>query len=303
MNLFASVKYNGEINTDENFKTFARAMITLFRSSTGELYNTIMHNLMIQPPYCQEGFNCGTVYWPPLFFVAFIVAANFIMHRMFVAVVVTAFLGSATSGPAGKNQRGPFRLTDDLLDAYRDVWQRVSAGDIAVNLAQLRNLLQELPHPLGLHGDESLPPDVAMNKEKMRKHVDAFLNTLVVVPDESGKFHFHGVLQALVARASNQNPEYCAVQVSDGGATNAAPASFTLREIRAAIRLQRAWRSRRAMWQQQAEAEAARRAMEAQERELQQKIEQQLREMHVMRNARVAAMQFGDAAGLPRRAP
>jgi hypothetical protein len=45
VSLFAQVKLQENLNEDANFKTFYRSFLTLFRSSTGEGWNDIMHDL------------------------------------------------------------------------------------------------------------------------------------------------------------------------------------------------------------------------------------------------------------------
>ena len=54
MNLFNGIKYGDFLNEDANFDTFGKSFSTLFRCSTGESYNAIMYDTMIQPPYCDE---------------------------------------------------------------------------------------------------------------------------------------------------------------------------------------------------------------------------------------------------------
>jgi len=43
--LFAKVQFNDEINSDANFRSFGRAMLTLFRFATGENWNGFMYDL------------------------------------------------------------------------------------------------------------------------------------------------------------------------------------------------------------------------------------------------------------------
>ena len=48
MNLFANVRRGDNLSDHANFSSFAMAMLTLFRMSTGESFNGIMHDAMIQ---------------------------------------------------------------------------------------------------------------------------------------------------------------------------------------------------------------------------------------------------------------
>ena len=72
MNLFSDVKQGDFINDDANFSGFWISMITLFRMSTGESYNGIMHDCMVETPFCDPDVeeNCGGLFVQV--FVAFI---------------------------------------------------------------------------------------------------------------------------------------------------------------------------------------------------------------------------------------
>ena len=52
MQLFATVRFDGELDEHANFRTFGSSMLTLFRSSTGEAWNNIMHAVAAVPPGC-----------------------------------------------------------------------------------------------------------------------------------------------------------------------------------------------------------------------------------------------------------
>ena len=62
--LFGNVKYGRQLNRKANFSTGPQAIATLFRIVTGEDWNNIMHDCMLQAPYCwpaSERENRG--YW------------------------------------------------------------------------------------------------------------------------------------------------------------------------------------------------------------------------------------------------
>merc|ERR1712196_652129 len=82
MNLFSGIKYGDFLNDDANFDTFLKSMNTLFRASTGESYNGIMHETMIAPPYCEEGTNCGMADFPAFYFCIFFVLQNYIFLNL-----------------------------------------------------------------------------------------------------------------------------------------------------------------------------------------------------------------------------
>merc|ERR1719390_294340 len=79
MNVFGTVKYGDNLHGayGANFETFQSAMLLLFRMTTGESYNGVMHDASIQPPFCTENTeagtsNCGSPIFAPIYFVSFL---------------------------------------------------------------------------------------------------------------------------------------------------------------------------------------------------------------------------------------
>jgi hypothetical protein len=62
MALFGEVKRGNFLDAYGNFESFPLAVVTLFRMTTGENWNGLMRDCMVQPPFCSdvEG-NCGSV--------------------------------------------------------------------------------------------------------------------------------------------------------------------------------------------------------------------------------------------------
>jgi hypothetical protein len=56
--LFAKVKHGELLNGDANFESFDLAFITLYRMSTGESFNGIMHDQRVAEPFCDPTFKC-----------------------------------------------------------------------------------------------------------------------------------------------------------------------------------------------------------------------------------------------------
>jgi len=107
MQFFANVKYGNELNAKANFATFDMSMLVLIRSMTGEAWNTIMHDLMVSPPYCQAQeqtingeVRMGDCGWPAgaiVFFGLYFLVATYILLSLFVAVIVDNFAGVSMS--------------------------------------------------------------------------------------------------------------------------------------------------------------------------------------------------------------
>lgn len=81
MNLFGDIEKGkqGFVNSQANFRTFYSAMMTLFRSSTGESWNGIMHD-------CDEAGLMGYLFW-----VFFLLVSSFIFVNVFIAVIYEEF--------------------------------------------------------------------------------------------------------------------------------------------------------------------------------------------------------------------
>lgn len=80
MSLFGTVPYNDFVDDNVNFKSFYIAMMTLFRASTGESWNGIMHD-------CFEGEGMMAV----IFWIAFQLMSFFIFMNVFIAVIGESF--------------------------------------------------------------------------------------------------------------------------------------------------------------------------------------------------------------------
>lgn len=80
MDLFGEVEDGEFINEDANFRTFYVSMMTLFRASTGESWNGLMHDCLPKAGLLS-----------PLFWLLFVFMAFFIFLNVFVAVIYENF--------------------------------------------------------------------------------------------------------------------------------------------------------------------------------------------------------------------
>ena len=81
MNLFGDIEVGDfyYINSQANFRTFYSAMITLFRASTGESWNGLMHD-------CHQTGIIGYLFW-----VFYMMISSFIFINVFIAVIYEEF--------------------------------------------------------------------------------------------------------------------------------------------------------------------------------------------------------------------
>ncbi|XP_016408953.1 sodium leak channel non-selective protein-like [Sinocyclocheilus rhinocerous] len=95
--LFGTVKYGENINRHANFSTTGKAITVLFRIVTGEDWNKIMHDCMVQPPFCSPDkhryweTDCGNYAGALIYFCSFYVIIAYIMLNLLVAIIVENF--------------------------------------------------------------------------------------------------------------------------------------------------------------------------------------------------------------------
>lgn len=87
--LFGTVKHGEQIGRRANFGSPITGVAMLFRIVTGEDWNKIMHDCMIQPPYCTPGPNfwetdCGNFSASLVYFCTFYVIITYIVLNLLV---------------------------------------------------------------------------------------------------------------------------------------------------------------------------------------------------------------------------
>uniref|UniRef100_A0A3B4X4W2 Sodium leak channel NALCN n=1 Tax=Seriola lalandi dorsalis TaxID=1841481 RepID=A0A3B4X4W2_SERLL len=95
--LFGTVKFGENINRHANFSTAGKAITVLFRIVTGEDWNKIMHDCMVQAPFCTPDkhryweTDCGNYAGALIYFCSFYVIIAYIMLNLLVAIIVENF--------------------------------------------------------------------------------------------------------------------------------------------------------------------------------------------------------------------
>jgi hypothetical protein len=206
MNIFSGTRYSaaafgstsvaagsGSLGPNANFDSFWGTALTLFRCSTGEDWNGLMHSLRIQPPYC-AGDNCGDLHRPPIYFFLFNLSTAMILMKLLVAVVMDTF-GALLS--LEKEAEAQFKVTPDTLEAFTEAWAECDPSASRFLYFQgLVKLVGLLPHPLGSRaapGLAGLSPRAA---------AFAVLSELALQAPASRRFQFHLVLGKMVHRAN-----------------------------------------------------------------------------------------------------
>eukprot|EP01062_Namystynia_karyoxenos_P015967 TRINITY_DN1582_c0_g3_i1.p1 TRINITY_DN1582_c0_g3~~TRINITY_DN1582_c0_g3_i1.p1 ORF type:complete len:2340 (+),score=847.86 TRINITY_DN1582_c0_g3_i1:111-7130(+) len=198
MNLYAKVKRGEYLTHHANFETFWRASLLLMRVVTGENWNGVMHETMVQEPECNVPINgtkpddCGN-FFAPFYFMTFILLATFILTNLFVAIILDNFKTTILM------EKGELRMKD--LHRFIDIWSEFDPdATLRMPTAKFRHLLVRLGPPLGIRNAGS--------------RVDILKRTkLYCIPEHAGQIHFIETLiplarQVMVGAHSDYNPDY-----------------------------------------------------------------------------------------------
>ena len=132
MFLFGTLKLNGSLNDDANFQTFYRSFLTLIRLSTGEEWQSVMHDSARASSStftCQGGFGydeyaangyetygCGTLVAYP-YHISFQLVVTFIFLNLFIAIILEGFDNS--------NRAELMKVNASSVRAFMDVWNSI----------------------------------------------------------------------------------------------------------------------------------------------------------------------------------
>lgn len=186
--LFGTVKYGEALNRHANFKTSFNAMILLFRITTGEDWNKIMHDCMLSKPYCTENSatpnfwqtDCGNPAAALIYFMSFYVIVTFVFLNLFIAVIIenfSLFYSSDEDSLISNTDLRDFQLTWNLVDKYRK-------GVLTVRQAKL--VLRLLKGRLEVDSGSLLFKHMCCEIEKLRN---------------GGEVSFHDVIGVLAYRS------------------------------------------------------------------------------------------------------
>lgn len=179
--LFAMVGHNDAVNDHAHFQSFGIAFLTLFRSTTGENWNGIMHalasnasddctfNVTWDPEVC--GYcdweqiwtpngdplkcveckpinGCGLPLTSQAFFLTFTLVVTYMVLNIFIAVILEAYEQSSLDETA-------VVTAEDLVE-FGAQWQILDGdGNMSIPLIQLPTLMDQLPYPMGFKERET----------------------------------------------------------------------------------------------------------------------------------------------------
>ena len=193
--LFRGVKRGEFLTENAHFDDLGTATLTLFRCMTGESFNGIMHDCMIQPPYCDEASgNCGHPVLAPLYFISFTVLCGFVLLNMLVASVVSNYaeMDSLSSLEVAKHDT----VRDEDIELFKELWRHFDPrGTKFVSVQCLLPLVMGAPYPLGLAGHPALP------RGKSQRALAQRVLLGMPIPQRGGQVEYHAFLQGLIANA------------------------------------------------------------------------------------------------------
>ncbi|KAJ8907466.1 hypothetical protein NDN08_007577 [Rhodosorus marinus] len=170
----------GGIGPYSNFWNFGWALLTLLRCATGEAWNSIMWDLIVQG---------GGYTWSWLYFITFITIGSFIVLNLFIAIVLEAF--------ATVMEQDKFEVRANDFMEFQKAWAIFDPnGDKYIDVGRdLKPFLREVAPPLG-PGRLASVTEILQLIDQLRLPDGTSLKLM-----KSGKVGFHELLSALVNHA------------------------------------------------------------------------------------------------------
>jgi len=183
MAFFGKQEYNkgyfSLYNHNANFRYFWSGFLTLFRMSTGESWNGLMHDSM-------ETVNAYA--W--IYYCVYMIVASYLLFQLIVAVVLEQFSSAAQEDDAV--------VTPDDIEAYAVTWRDMDPDNTQyISLAQLPIFFKSLDPPLGVG------PNVT-NSEMM----DFFGMIELRLHGHQGQAHYVDTFFSLVKNAYQKKYEH-----------------------------------------------------------------------------------------------
>lgn len=108
---FGVLPYRNFITEHTNFETFPSAFMLLFRSSTGESWNGIMHDAMVKPCEFNGTTDCGSHLAIP-YFISFVVLCQIVVVSLFIGIAMEEF----------ESARSDLTVVPGDIRQYHELW-------------------------------------------------------------------------------------------------------------------------------------------------------------------------------------
>jgi hypothetical protein len=135
VNLFHSIHSGKVINSYNNFHNFGKAMITLFRVSTGEDWYLIMYD-------CKNAINLTV---SGIFFMSFVTITSFVMLNFFIMVIIQTYEDFE------KNPFNIFKKFTHDIKMIKKVWAQFADKQVIhrIHFRELIRMMKELSSDFG----------------------------------------------------------------------------------------------------------------------------------------------------------
>jgi hypothetical protein len=178
MNTFGNVKHGELLTGDANFETFFLAFNTMWRLSSGESYNGLMHDINIKMPYCNPNIggtvnptesNCGNEFWSFLIMQISFTVLNYILVNLFIAIILDNFSEQCSMSES--------KVTAEILEDFDEVWATFdSKGTGKISEIRLPDMLLKIEYPLGL---KNVPVE-HLHGKSLRKYRNQMIQKLEI---------------------------------------------------------------------------------------------------------------------------
>eukprot|EP01052_Picozoa_sp_SAG31_P015387 SAG31_NODE_987_length_10544_cov_56.002106_1_plen_2161_part_00 len=149
---FGSIRRGEFLHDRANFEHFGNSMLTMFRVSTGDAWETLYTDMSIQPPLCSTsqdgtpGDDCGSPVMATIYLTSFQVFMGLIMMNVLVSVFLENF------DEIEVQER--FIVNQEKVNVFASVWSELAPGmGLMMPVKLLPTFLRRLPPPLGLGCD------------------------------------------------------------------------------------------------------------------------------------------------------
>jgi hypothetical protein len=203
MNSFGNNKEGELLTGDANFQTFWLSFNTMWRMSSGESYNGIMHDANIKMPYCSphrggridpyQG-NCGSETMSFLIFQLCFTILNYVLVNLFIAIILDNFSDTCAMSES--------TVTAETLQDFDDVWAKFDPrGTQKISELRLGQMLEQVEYPLGL---KDVPVE-HLHGKSLRKYRNTMIQSLDI-PSVDGFINFTQTKNALTMYAMGDVP-------------------------------------------------------------------------------------------------
>lgn len=182
--MFGSTRFGIALNRHANFRNSLQAMMLLFRITTGEDWNRLMHDCTVSPPRCSlnEDDNywetdCGHPFVAHLYFFSYYVIVTYIFWNLFIAVVIENFsLFSSTDED--------MLMSDSDIKVFQEVWNIIDtdrSGKLTAKRAKLAIGLSITKLKYNLSSDRFLYKRMCAEVDKISNGKEISFHDLLLV--------------------------------------------------------------------------------------------------------------------------